>query len=171
MECGPVLGAEATWRAQARVRELSDEVFELRSAKEARDAEVLGLQERMQRVVLKSDVSSVRTELAAAMAAAAEAEAQVQRLSRDVAVLKNKAEQAEEARGRTEADLTAARAEISVNEAAARALGPLRAERDRLAAELRNTQARARLPPPSALPYAAACLVTLASLRSWGVLG
>ena len=82
-----------------------------------------------------------------------------ERLNKEMAALRAKAETMETQRNRMESEVANLRAEMRANEAAGRAMPPLRAERDRLAQELRNAQddqaslrreARAALPtnPP-----------------------
>lgn len=124
--------------AQAQIRELEERVADALRQRELSVREASIAHATAAQFAIRADARSADHDLAAAISAASDAEMTAERATREVLVLRAKLEAANEARQRAESELAAVRAEVSVNDAAARALGPLRADRDRLAAELRE---------------------------------
>lgn len=130
--------------AMAQVRELEEQLTDVRRQRElsVRDASIAHA--TAAQFAIRAESSRSDSDLAAAISAASDAELTAERAAREVLLLRAKLEAAVEGRQRAESELAALRADAAVNEAAARALGPLRSDRDRLAAELRALKEHGR---------------------------
>lgn len=136
--------------AQAHIRELEERLSDALKQRELSVREASIAHATAAQFAIRADARAGDSELAAAISAASDAEMTAERATREVLMLRAKLESATEGRIRAESELAAVRAEAAVNEAAARALGPLRADRDRLVAELRAVQHGGKHGGPSA---------------------